>query len=514
MHLTQFLHRALQQDPDRPMTACGERVRTTRDVVGRIGRLAGGLRGLGVEEGDRVAILALNSDRYHEAFFASWWLGAAITPVNIRWSAAEIAYAISDAGARVLLVDDTFEALVPELRDRCPELRTLVHCGEEAPPEGMTGYERLIEDSTAVEDLRIGGDALAAVLYTGGTTGFPKGVMVTHRGLVTSTMGTQAVNRSAIPGGVALVGAPMFHIAAIAGWMQQICVGGTAVFLPAFTPVAVFEAVQRHRVTSMGMVPTMLQMLVDHAGADQYELESVQTIGYGASPVSATLLERAMRRFPRAGFVQGYGMTETAMICVLGREEHRKGGRLLRSAGRATPHCEVRIAGLDGQELPRGEIGELTARGDNVMPGYWNLPEQSAEALRDGWMYTGDAAYMDDEGYVFVVDRLKDMIITGGENVYSTEVENALAAHPAVASCAVVGLSDDKWGERVHAEVVLKPGAAATDEELRAHVRSLIAGYKVPRSITITDALPVSAAGKILKRDLRKRYEADAEPRS
>lgn len=217
----------------------------------------------------------------------------------------------------------------------------------------------------------------------------------------------------------------------------------------------------------------------------------------------APLLARAMKAFPRSGFVQGYGMTETAIVTALTREDHLAGGPRLRSAGRAAPHCQVRIAGPDGRELPRGEVGELLARGDALMQGYWKLPDQTAQALAGGWMHTGDAARMDEEGYVFIVDRLKDMIITGGENVYSSEVENALATHPAVAACAVVGLPDDRWGERVHAAVVLRAGAAATADDLRAHAAGLIAGCKVPRSVAFVEGLPVSAAGKVLKRELR-----------
>jgi acyl-CoA synthetase (AMP-forming)/AMP-acid ligase II len=301
----------------------------------------------------------------------------------------------------------------------------------------------------------------------------------------------------------------MFHIAALLGWLTQIVVGGTVVFLPGFTVGGVLDAVGRYGVTSLGLVPTMLQMLVDHPDSAQADLGGLQHIGYGASAVSESLLKRAMDLFPQARFTQGYGMTETAMITVLGAEEHRTGGHLLRSAGRAAAHCEVRVAGPDGAELPRGEVGELLCRGDHLMLGYWNRPEETATTLRDGWMHTGDAAYMDDAGYVFITDRIKDMIISGGENVYSAEVENTLSQHPSVSSCAVIGLPDLLWGERVHAVVVLRPGMTATEDELRAHVRSLIAGYKTPRSFEFTGSLPVSAAGKILKRELRTAHLRD-----
>ncbi|MFE0426067.1 long-chain-fatty-acid--CoA ligase [Streptomyces sp. NPDC058953] len=514
MYLTQALHRALQQAPDRAMTVCGDRVRTTRETVDRVSRLGGGLRGLGVAEGDRVAVLARNSDRYHELFFASWWIGAAVNPVNLRWSTAEIVYGLDDSGSKVLLVDEAFASLVPELRKRCPRLTTVLYCGEGSAPDGTHGYEELISAADPVDDVRAGGDALAALLYTGGTTGSPKGVMVGHRGLMTSTLGAQATTSAAVAGGTLLVSTPMFHIAALVGWMGQIIAGGTVVFLPSFSTEGVLEALDRHRVTSIGLVPTMMQMLIDHPAVGRYDLDSVRRVGYGASPISETTLTRAMEVFPRAEFRQLYGMTETAVVTVLGPDEHRAGGRLLRSAGRAAPHCEVRVVDPDGSEVPPGRAGELICRGDNLMLGYWNKPEETAAVLREGWMHTGDGATMDEDGYVFITDRIKDMIITGGENVYSAEVENALARHPAVASCAVIGVPDERWGERVHAVVVLKPGTTATPAELRDHTARSIAGYKTPRTVEFTDALPVSGAGKILKRELRARYSAPGAPSS
>ncbi|MGV9313895.1 acyl-CoA synthetase [Streptomyces sp. NPDC003691] len=513
MYLTQSLHRAFQQAPDSTMTVCADRVRTVREVMDRVSRLAGGLRSLGVGEGDRVAVLAMNSDHYHEVFFASWWIGAAVNPVNLRWSPAEIVYALDDSGSGVLLVDDAFAGLVPELRSRCPKLTTVLYCGDGPTPEGTLGYEELLSGSAPAEDLRAGGDTLAALLYTGGTTGSPKGVMISHRGLTTSTLGAQATTSAAVADGTLLVVTPMFHIAGLVGWLGQIIAGGTIVFLPSFTPESLFRAVSRHRVTAMGLVPTMIQMLVDHPAADTCDLSSVRRIGYGASVISESLLTRAMDMFPGAEFRQLYGMTETAVVTTLGPGEHRTGGRLLRSAGRAAPHCEIRVVGPDGAELPRGRTGELLCRGDNVMLGYWNRPAETAAALRGGWMHTGDGAYIDEEGYVFITDRIKDMIITGGENVYPAEVENALARHPAVASCAVIGLPDERWGERVHAVVVLRPGATATEAELRDRARETIAGYKVPRSVEFTGALPLSGAGKVLKRELRAGRIARREPR-
>lgn len=503
MYLTQSLHRALQQYPDRPMTICGDRVRTTREVVDRVSRLAAAFRSLGVRVGDRVGLLALNSDHHQEFFFAGWWMGAVAHPLNTRWSPAEIAYALTDSGTEVLLVDDSFAALGPQLRERAPGLRTLVYCGSGATPDGMVDYEELISGSEPVADIRHGGDTVAFLLYTGGTTGTPKGVMVTDRALQTSMMSSLILTQAAIPDGVNMLTAPLFHIGALTGWYAQNLIGGTLVFLPNFTPEGVLETIRRHRVTTTTFVPVMVQMVCSHQDFDTYDTSSLRRITYGGAGSPESLLRLAMKSFPQARFTQGYGMTETSVLTVLTHEDHMAGGRRLRSAGRATPAIELAVVGPDGARVPTGEVGEVVTRGDHLMAGYWGKPELTAQAVRDGWMHTGDGGYLDEDGYLYIVDRLKDMIITGGENVYSAEVENAVAAHPSVASCAVIGVPDDHWGERVHAVIVLKPGQTATQEEIRAHAKTLIAGYKAPRSVEFIEAMPLSPAGKILKRELR-----------
>ncbi|WP_370617706.1 acyl-CoA synthetase [Mumia sp. Pv 4-285] len=504
MHLTHALHQTVVSAPDAPLTRCGDRVRTAREVADRVAHLAGGLGELGVEEGDRVSVLAANSDRHHEVFLATWWCGAAINPVNVRWSAAEIAYSLADCGSRVLFVDDEFLGVLAHPAVRRLDL-LVVYCGEGEAPDGMVGYEELISAAEPIEDRRRGDDALAAVLYTGGTTGHPKGVMVSHRGLVTSALTAQVAEPTSVPGGVNLVVAPLFHIAAIQGWITQQLVGGSFVFLRAFDPVAVLAAIARHRVTRTTLVPTMLQRVVDHPDLASYDLRSLHTLGYGASPISEALLARALEAFPNSGFVQGYGMTETGTVTMLGREDHRCRGRRLRSVGRGVPQLEIRVVDEVGQEVPLGEIGQVVVRGDQLMLGYWGRPDLTADAVQDGWMHTGDLGYLDSGGYLFLVDRLKDMIISGGENVYSSEVENALADHPAVAGCAVFGVPDEEWGEVVHAAVVLHDRRSASPDELVAHVRGRIAAYKAPRQVDIVDALPLSSAGKVLKRELRRR---------
>jgi acyl-CoA synthetase (AMP-forming)/AMP-acid ligase II len=511
VYLTQALHRNLQRSPDRPATIYRDRVRTVAQSVDRISRMAGALSELGVQRGDRVGILALNSDRYQEYFYAVPWIGAALNPVNIRWSPGEIAYSLSESDTRVLFVDDAFASMIPALREHFPGLTTVIHCGDGDQPAGMLGYETLIADSAALEDTRTGGDELLGVFYTGGTTGHPKGVMLSHDNLLVSSIGSLASGQFVSAGGRLLHTAPLFHLAGIAAWAAGCQVGSTHVIVPFFNPPEVMAAIAEHQVTDALLVPTMIQLLVDDPGVADSDMSSLLHLVYGASPISEAVLERARKVFPAAGFTQAYGMTELSPCATLLTPADHDDPALHRSAGRAAPHTEVRIVDPNDDEVPRGEVGEIVVRGDNVMLGYWNRPDDTAAAVRGGWMHTGDGGRMDERGYVFVVDRLKDMIITGGENVYSAEVENALASHPAVAACAVIGVPDADWGERVHAVIVLLPDRTATADEIRAHCKTLIAGYKSPRTVDFVASLPMSGAGKILKRDLRQRYWTDAE---
>ncbi|MCD2114862.1 long-chain fatty acid--CoA ligase [Rhodococcus rhodochrous] len=511
MYLTQGLHRSVQQTPDATMTVFGEQTRTFAEVADRVARLAGALRDLGVGDGDRVAMLALNSDRYHEYLLAVPWANAVLNPVNTRWSAAEVAYSLEDSDTRVMLIDEAFVDMLPAIEQSWPKLRTVIYAGDGPVPEGALSYDALISDSEPLPDARRGGDQLAGLFYTGGTTGFPKGVMLSHANLLTSSYGLVAPGFAFRPRGVFLHAAPMFHLADLMAWNAELLQGGRHVFLPSFDPVAVMEAITQHQVTDVLLVPTMIQMLIDHPQIAQSDLTSLRSVFYAAAPIPQALLERAMKAFPNAEFVQGYGMTELSPLATLLSPADHENPALLRAAGRAAPCVEVRIVDPHGKEVPRGTVGEVTVRGGNVMLGYWNKEKETAAAIRDGWMHTGDGAYMDEDGYLYIVDRIKDMIVTGGENVYSAEVENALAKHPAVASCAVIGIPDPEWGERVHAIVVRRADTDLTAEELRDHVKNFIAGYKCPRSVDFVEALPLSGAGKILKRELREQYWADAE---
>jgi acyl-CoA synthetase (AMP-forming)/AMP-acid ligase II len=506
VYLTQSLHRSASTNPDRVATIQGDRVRTYGQLIERVARLAGGLRGLGVETGDRVAILSLNSDRYLEALFAIPWAGGVVNPVNIRWSPAEIAYSLDDSRARVLIVDDAFAHLVPDLRERSKYLTTVICAGDGAPPESSPSYEDLATGSASIEDAHRSGDDLAGIFYTGGTTGVAKGVMLSHANVVTSALGGLASGHFFRHGAPprSLHVAPMFHLADFALFMMTSIAGGTNVALPGFDAEAVFDAIGRYTISDTLLVPTMIQFLVDHPGREEFDTRSLRGILYGASPISPALLTRALEAFPGVAFVQAYGMTElSAVATILGFEDHQH-PRRRHSAGKAAPTSEVKVVDESGLDVPSGSVGEILVRGGQVMSGYWDKPRETAAVLRDGWMHTGDAGRLDEEGYLHVVDRIKDMIISGGENVDSSEVENALSQHPAVAACAVIGVPDERWGEAVHAVVVRAEGATVTVDDLQAHTRSRIAGYKVPRSIEFVNALPLSGAGKVLKRALRE----------
>ncbi len=513
MQITQALHRAVACNPNGIATVCGSRRHTFTQFRERISRFAAALHALGSGSGDRVGILSLNSDRYVEAYMAVPWAGAVINPCNTRWSATEIAYSLDDCDTRVLLVDDPFIPMMADLRAKSSSLATLIHVGDSPTPEGMLSYEALIERHNAAADAGRGGKDLAGVFYTGGTTGFPKGVMLSHdallfNGLWCSTLGV------ARPGDIGLHAAPMFHIADHALLNALWLAGCTHVALPAFTPPAMLQTLERERITTTLLVPTMIQLLVDHPDAAKHDLSALRTLGYGGSPISEAVLDRAQKLMPHVEYGQAYGMTELApcatwLPAALHSAEGRARGKLS-AAGLAMPGVQIRIVGPDGADLPRGEVGEIIVKSPAVMLGYWNKSEETAQALErpsnPGWMHTGDGGRMDDEGFVYVVDRVKDMIVSGGENVYSTEVERAVARHPAVAACAVIGVPDAEWGERVHAVVVLKAGQQATADEIREHCKTLIGAYKCPRSVEFITALPMSGAGKVLKRTLREPY--------
>ncbi|WP_250494318.1 long-chain-fatty-acid--CoA ligase [Caballeronia sp. GAWG1-1] len=511
MQLTQGLHRSLRQNPDRTAVSFKGRRRTFREFGDRVARLASALVELGLTEGERVGMLALNSDRYLEYAMGVWWGGGVLNPVNIRWSAAEIAYSLNDCDTRILIVDDRH---LETARDVCRLVRTvpiLIHAGDGAAPDGMLSFDALIAAAAPMEDIGRSGADLACIMYTGGTTGVPKGVMQTHLNMWSSCI-MRIAESAPLAGTAVLHAAPFFHVAALGRALVQFVAGEAHVIIPAFDAREVLKAIDQEHVSETLLVPTMIQAVLNHPDFAQADLSRLRRLTYGASPIPEPLLNRVIECLPGVELAHSYGMTEACpSISVNPPANHDDAARrsgLYRSIGRGLPGLLVKVVDVQGQEVPRGTVGELVVRGPNVMAGYWNKPEETAQALRRGWLHTGDGAYMDDRGYLYIVDRLKDMIVSGGENVYSAEVENVISLHGAVAACAVIGVPHEMWGEAVHAVIVCKPGETTSEEEIRSHCRAFIAGYKCPRTIEFRERLPLSGAGKILKRELRAAYWA------
>ena len=514
MQITQFVRRAARLHPQRDGCRANGRSRTWAQIAARLPRIAGLLHAHGVGVGERAAILAMNSDTYAEVLFAIPWAGAVAVPLNIRLAAVENAYALQHSGASILFVDENFVDVALELAAQCPAIKALVYIGTGAARPAMVDLEQGIAGIAGIAGVAESarrGDDLYAIFYTGGTTGYPKGVMLSHKNAVSLALSWMA----ALPPGeehvVHLHVGGFFHLSGAAYlWYTTAC-AGTNVMLPKFEPLPVMEAIPAHQVNSTVLIPTMVNMLLTHPAFPQHDLGSVRQCIYGGSPIPETVLLAAMEKLPSWKFVHAYGMTETAgMATTLPACYHVLQGPLAAkrlSVGRASAVCEVRIARPDDNDAAPGEVGEICIKGSNIMLGYWADPAASSAALRGGWMHSGDAAHMDADGFVYIVDRIKDMIVSGGENIYSAEVENAIHRHPAVREAAAIGIPDPKWGEAVHAVVVLAEGASLTAEELIAHCRTLIAAYKCPKSVEIrSEPLPKTAAGKITKKPLREPF--------
>jgi long-chain acyl-CoA synthetase len=514
MRLTQGIHRALQLDAGKPALLGDGFALTWRELANRVARLAGVIRAQGVGTGDRVAMLAANSPRYVEFYFATLWAGAVMVPVNTRWSLPEKLHCLNDSGAKLLLADRAAREDAQALLARCPELTTVLHA-DHGEPGPFGDYESLLAAAAPVADAERGGEDLAALFYTGGTTGRAKGVMLSHDNFMANSM-TALVNLGIRSHSVHLHVSPLFHVAGGSRVFTTTVAGGTHAVIPRFEPALFLDAVQRYRVTVTVVVPTMLNALLQYPDLDRYDLSSLELLTYGASPMPEALLRRTMERLPGVQFLQSYGMTELSPVatCLAPRYHVFSGpdaGRI-RSAGQAVYNADVAVLDPDDRPLPPGAVGEVCVRGPMVMQGYWRQPELTAEALRGGWMHTGDAGYLDDDGFLFLVDRLKDMIITGGENVYSAAVEDVIYRFPGVHECAVIGVPHEVWGEAVHAIVVPAAGAELDVQALLAHCRSELAGYECPKTVEIRHHdLPKSGAGKILKTELRALYRA-AEP--
>jgi len=481
----------------RTAVTCGDVELTYAQTWDRCRRLIGALRDLGLAPGDRVAVIAGNCHRYLELYQAVPGAGFSLVPLNPRHAIAELRYALEDSGARVLFTgigDQGLGDMIEHVFDM----------GD--------GYEALLGGPAADFPEDIPEDTIAGLFYTGGTTGAAKGVMLTHRNLIANAQHF-GMCWQFTPETRWLVIAPLFHAAGSIAVLSTVWNAGQHVILPAFDAGRALDLIERHRITSTLVVPTMLAAMSEEQLARPRDVTSLRYLSHGGAPVATETLRRAHAAFPAAELLHIYGATETAPIAtLLPHEERMLDMAQSRSCGRPAVGVEVAIRGLDGAWQQPQSIGEVVVRGPNVMAGYWNKPVETAAALADGWYHTGDLGYQDDDGFVYLVDRAKDMIVTGGENVYSTEVEEALYRHPAVREAAVFGIPDARWGEAVYAVVV--PRSAVDPEELVAHCRSLIAGYKIPKTIELRDEpLPKSGAGKILKRELREPHWRGVEAR-
>ncbi|MQA13242.1 MAG: long-chain-fatty-acid--CoA ligase [Pseudonocardiaceae bacterium] len=472
----------------------------------RAGRLAAALSTM-AGPGDRVAVLAENRPEFVEAYYGVPMAGMALTFINYRLHPEEIAYILVDSGARVLITEPRYLVPMLELRDRLPELATVICTEDGEPVAGDLGYEQALAQAPPDEPPRGSEDDLAWLIYTSGTTGRPKGAMLTHRNLLTSLTSWMIESAPGI-GDTCLMPFPLCHVSGY-GVLGYALRGSTLVLRRSFDPEDFLACVERHRVSHTPLAPTMLSMVLAHPAADRYDTSSLQVIAYGGSSMPVEILRRGMARFPSARFNQGFGMTELGgNVLFLDGPTHERAAEsapeLLGAAGRPMPLAVVRVVDDAMADVAVGEVGEIVVRGDQVTAGYWRNEQATAEVFAGGWFHTGDMGTVDGEGFVSVVDRKKDMIVTGGENVYSREVEEVLYRHPGVAEVAVVGLPDEKWGENVCAVVVAATDAPPLPEELTELCSRHLASYKKPKVYRFIAELPKNASGKILKRQLRE----------
>lgn len=502
----QLLRDHASRRPHAPALTFEGRTLSFAELDASSSRAAQALRREGVRAGDRVALLTRNCAEFFELVFACGKLGAIVVGLNWRLAAVEIEAIVADARPGVVIVGPAERALLTPAAVALGEVRRVLCIGPE-----YDGWR----DAAPADDPGHAGaaDEVAMLLYTSGTTGLPKGVMLTNGNLShtrrlgeTWGMGPSSVN---------LVAMPMFHIGGSGYGMSTLAMGGHTVLVREVIPAQLVELIVRHRVTHAFFVPAVVQMLLQVPGVEQADWSSMELLMYGASPIGDALLRQALKVM-RCRFIQAYGMTETAGTVVdLFPEDHDPDGAkapLLRSIGQALPWAELRIVEPStGQDVPAGQVGEIWVRSAMVMKGYWNNEAATREAIQPGgWLRTGDAAYMDAQGYIFLFDRYKDMLISGGENVYPAEVENALGDHPAVLEVAVIGVPHERWGETPKAIVVLRPGLQASAQELIAFARTRLAGYKCPTSVEFTQTLPRNASGKLLKRELRRIHLTEA----
>jgi fatty-acyl-CoA synthase len=514
-----FLRYAEQQFPGKIAVVCGEHRFTYAQFGERASRLAGALREAGVKPGDRVAFLSLNCHRLLEAYYGVLEAGAVLLPLNFRLAPQELAYILNDAGAKVLFLEKEFVELVNAFQRSVPTVQTffMLDAVPQAPWLSPKNYEDILATATPyrADVMNFDENSLAELFYTSGTSADPKGVMLTHRNIYLHALSV-CVTFITKPDSVNLHTIPLFHANGWGTAHSVTFVGGKHVILQRFTCAEVFQLIERERVDSLSLVPIMATALVNSPERQKYDLSTLQWISIGGAASSPTLVREVEEKLGCTCF-SGYGLTETAPVLSTARLKPgvQVGGeqRYVAQAttGYAIPGVELRVVDFEEKDVPRDgkTMGEILARSDGVMQGYWQQPAATADAMRGGWFHTGDMATIGEDGRILIVDRRKDIIVSGGENISSLEVEKALLAHPGVYEAAVIPVPDEKWGEVPKALVVAKPGSNLTESELLEFCRSRIAHFKCPRSIEFLESLPKTATGKILKKGLRKKYWND-----
>jgi long-chain acyl-CoA synthetase len=505
------LHRAARLFASRPAILDGERILTWSGFADRVARAGAVLAALGVRAGDRFAIISRNSFRCAELINAGYWIGAVPVPVNHRLAAGEIRLLLEDAQCAMVAVEERFAGMLDDEALQPWRARAL-HVAPRASAGGRPQYEPLLASSrpAAMHESRPDDDAL--LLFTGATSGRSKGVRLSHANIIWNAMQFAIATRAGVNDRFLHV-SPMFHSADLVGTAFTLT-GAAHAYLDDVSGATVVDAIRRHRITVTMLAPTVLVMALDEPEFEGGAFRDLRLVCYGSAPLAVKVITKAMHRLPAAGFAQCYGLTETApILTVLPPEDHRRAiesgeHEHLQSVGKSLLHVDIRIADDDGRDVAEGGSGEILVRGPNVSAGYLGMPEATAQAFRDGWFHTGDIGRIDSDGYLYIRDRKKDMIITGSENVYSTEVEAALCRHAGVREAAVIGIPDEKWGEAVFAVIVPAPGRRPTEGELISHCRRHIGGFKIPRRMAFVEALPRSAVGKVLKRELRRTYAA------
>lgn len=511
--LADLTRQQARRRPDKTAQIFEGRTTTFAELDARASRIANGLIALGAKPQARAGYIGMNSDRFFETCYGCF--KANVVPVGVNWRLAppEIVYVLNDACAQILFVGAEFVSTIEALRGQLTTVEHVIAIDGGHP--SWPAFEQW-RDAQSPEDpmLEIDPDDDAIQLYTSGTTGHPKGVQLTNANYIAFfDLAQRSGWADNAAGEVNLVAMPNFHVAGVNTGLVATGQGACAVIMKMVDPAQVLDFIVRYRINNMFLVPAVIQFLLDVPGAESRDFSSLKRVFYGASPISEDVLLRATRLFG-CSFSQLYGLTETVGAgTALDPDSHDPARGKLRSCGRPYPGFEIRIMNADGESAAQGEVGEIAMQSPTVMKGYWRKPEATAAAIKDGWFLTGDAGFFDEEGYLYIHDRVKDMIVSGGENIYPAEVENALMGCPQIADAAVIGVPDEKWGEAVKACVVLKPGVAATADDIIAACKTRIASYKCPKSVDFVAALPRNPSGKILRRELREPYWAGRERR-